>query len=66
MVPIDPSGLVSLTWHKFSTNLGTTSSLLRERNILTDITFIVEEKQVGLLLLLKPSTYFSLLKGASS
>ena len=66
MVPVDPSGPVSLTWNEFSTNLGTTSSLLRERNILTDITFIVEEKQVGLLLLLKPSTYFSLLKGSSS
>jgi len=46
MAPIDPSGPVSLRWHQFSTNLGTTSSLLRERNILTDITFIVEEKQV--------------------
>jgi len=46
MVPDDPRGPVSLRWHQFSTNLGSTSSLLRERNILTDITFIVEEKQV--------------------
>eukprot|EP00092_Neocalanus_flemingeri_P014513 GFUD01015658.1.p1 GENE.GFUD01015658.1~~GFUD01015658.1.p1 ORF type:complete len:549 (-),score=167.46 GFUD01015658.1:69-1715(-) len=43
----DPSGPVSLRWHQFSTNLGTTSSLLREKNILTDITFVVEEKQVA-------------------
>jgi hypothetical protein len=48
---MDTSAPVSLRWHQFSTNLGTTSSMLRESNILTDITFIVEKKQVGTLLI---------------
>jgi len=47
MSVLDTSGPVSLKWHQFSNNLGITSTMLRESNILTDITLVVEEKQLS-------------------
>jgi len=41
-----PSGPVSLKWHQFSNNLGITSNMLRDSNILTDTTLVVEGIQV--------------------